>query len=80
MKDYRLRVSSLKSQYRRYVDGKQCKQSPTFPFFGGAYSYYLMDSKEFDTQTEAYDYAKKLTENYKDRTKDTVIPGVNDWD
>ena len=80
MKDYRLRVSSLKSQYRRYIAGKQHKQSPTFAFFGGPYSYYLMDTREFDSYTEVCEHSKKLTENYKDRTKDTLIPGVNDWD
>jgi len=39
-----------------------------------------MDTREFDSYTEVCEHSKKLTENYKNRTKDTLIPGVNDWD
>ena len=75
MSDYRLRVSSMKSTFRRWA--KQDISEDTYPYFdyfkffmSGYMSYALLEKKECSKE-EAIEHTKVLKERIKNRLKGT---------
>ena len=61
MKDYRLRFSAIKSQYRRYLKG-QSKYKSVFDLLAEDHSYYLLETAQCDC-TEIADIVQDLSDN-----------------
>lgn len=77
MSDYRLRVSSMKSTFRRWA--KQDMDNETYTYFDyfkffmtGYMSYALLEKKECSKE-EAIEYANELKENITNRVKGTTL-------
>lgn len=74
MSDPRLRVSALRSQYRKYKKGSYPSR-PVFKIFDGCHSFFVIDKSEFDSQEAALKHAQLLTEQYSKKIKDCEV-----WD
>ena len=74
MSDPRLRVSALRSQYRKYKKGSYPIR-PVFKIFDGCNSFFVIDKREFESQEAALKHAQFLTEQYAQKIKGSEV-----WD
>jgi hypothetical protein len=70
MKDYRLRFSAIKSQYKRFSKGIGQYKS-VFTLFKGDYSYYRLEYR-MCLPSEVPEIVKALSDERKERFKDST--------
>ena len=76
MKDWRLRLSAMKSAFRRWaeqdIDSNVIPYQNYFRFFQSGYDYAYKLASMCMTKNEAIDYTKHLTERISDKLSITV--------
>jgi len=70
MTDTRLRISTLKSQYKKYLDKNDnytCNFKDAWRYFDLDYSFYCIDTKFFDTYEQAKEHRLDLMDSEYER-------------
>lgn len=69
MPDYRLKVSALRSKYRKRYN----PDDSLHKIFNSCHSYYLIDSKFCNSEEEAGDYASALYHAHHEKIKNSTV-------